>query len=99
MPGGTARTSQPPGYGMTAREPQNPVKRLTIGLNAAIVSVIGNEPQILTVPHEGLKGGEEEAGGDTLPFGPFDPLSHRTLDQGLRGWVQEQTRLQLGYVE
>lgn len=32
-------------------------------------------------------------------FGPFDPLHHRTLESGLRGWVGEQTSLDLGYVE
>jgi hypothetical protein len=34
-----------------------------------------------------------------LPFGPFDPIRHRTLDVGLRAWVEEQTPLKLGYVE
>src|SRR3546814_1000113 len=36
---------------------------------------------------------------DALPFGPFEPEHHRTLDSGLRRWVQEQTGLDLGYVE
>lgn len=83
---------------MTAKQVQSQMKRLTIGLNAAIVAVIENEPHILTVPHNGPKQADGTNDG-TLPFGPFDPLSHRTLEQGLRGWVQEQTRLQLGYVE
>ena len=34
-----------------------------------------------------------------LPFGPFDPVGHRTLELGLRAWVGEQTNLTLGYVE
>ncbi len=34
-----------------------------------------------------------------LPFGPFDPALHRTLEIGLRNWVEEQTHLQVGYVE
>ena len=34
-----------------------------------------------------------------LPFGPFDALSHRTFEIGLRAWVQEQAGLRLGYVE
>jgi hypothetical protein len=34
-----------------------------------------------------------------LPFGPFDPLRHRTLEIGLRAWVEAQTHLKLGYVE
>lgn len=36
---------------------------------------------------------------DALPFGPFDPINHRTLDSGLREWVGEQTKLNLGYAE
>lgn len=64
-----------------------------IDLNAVIVSVDGDRPQVLTVPHA-------EAGGEAgLPFGPFDPQAHRTLELGLRTWVEEQTRLPLGYVE
>jgi hypothetical protein len=61
-----------------------------IGLSAAIVSVAQERPRVLIV--------HRADGGDALPFGTFDPLAHRTLDAGLRGWVEEQTRLQLGYV-
>ena len=34
-----------------------------------------------------------------LPFGPFDPLAHRTFEIGLRAWVEQQTGLRVGYVE
>jgi hypothetical protein len=34
-----------------------------------------------------------------LPCGPFDPAGHRTLEEGLRTWVDEQTGLPLGYAE
>jgi hypothetical protein len=34
-----------------------------------------------------------------LPFGPFDPLTHRTFEIGLRNWVAAQTGLTVGYVE
>ncbi len=34
-----------------------------------------------------------------LPFGPFDPAIHRTLEIGLRSWVEEHAHLQVGYVE
>jgi len=61
-----------------------------IGLSAAIVSVAEERPRVLVVHRDGA---------DALPFGTFDPLAHRTLESGLRGWVEEQTRLQLGYVE
>ena len=40
--------------------------------------------------------GEPRAG---LPSGPFDPLTHRTFEIGLRAWVETQTGLRLGYVE
>jgi hypothetical protein len=41
-------------------------------------------------------------GGDKLeglPFGPFEAVTHRTFEIGLRAWVEEQTGLRLGYVE
>src|SRR5690349_23877024 len=65
---------------------------IEIGLTAAIVTVEQDEPAILVTsdesgPHAGL------------PFGPFDPLAHRTFEIGLRAWVEAQTRLQVGYVE
>ncbi|RIA55354.1 NUDIX hydrolase [Dichotomicrobium thermohalophilum] len=64
-----------------------------IGLSAAIICVHKGEPQILVVRND------EEDGLDALPSGPFNPLTHRTLEIGLRSWVAEQTGLQLGYVE
>lgn len=73
-------------------------KPVVIGLNAAIVTVSDDEPRILAVPQQAVD--SDGAGAwDALPFGPFDPLTHRTLEIGLRTWVQEQTRLELGYVE
>lgn len=66
-----------------------------IGLNAAILAVRDNEPQVLVVRPEG----EARTGVDGLPFGPFSPIEHRTLEGGLRAWVQQQTSLDLGYVE
>jgi hypothetical protein len=65
-----------------------------IGLNAAIVTVAGNQPLTLVVSSP--DGGGEP---DGLPFGPFDPLAHRTFEMGLRAWVEDQTALELGYVE
>ena len=71
-------------------------KAVVIGLNAAIVTVSDYEPKILVVPHDEADG---TGGWDALPFGPFNPMEHRTLEIGLRSWVQEQTQLELGYVE
>ena len=62
-----------------------------IGLSAAIVSIADERPRVLVV--------HRPESADALPFGNFDPLAHRTLESGLRGWVEEQTGLQLGYVE
>ncbi len=64
---------------------------IEIGLNAAIVSVRDGQPHVL-VTREGDQ-------WDALPYGPFTPLDHRTLDSGLRDWVREQSGLELGYVE
>lgn len=65
---------------------------VNIGLSAAIVSVADERPSVLVVH---LPNDLE----DSLPFGPFDPLHHRTLESGLRSWVGEQTYLDLGYAE
>ena len=67
---------------------------IEIGLNAAIVAVEDQQPLILVVSPR-TRPGEP----DGLPFGPFDPLAHRTFEMGLRAWVEEQTALKLGYVE
>lgn len=66
---------------------------IEIGLNAVIVSVAGGMPQIIHVKDR------EQDKADSLPFGPFDPLHHRTFEIGLRTWVESQTALRLGYVE
>jgi hypothetical protein len=71
-----------------------PLTPIEIGLTAAIVAVEDGEPAIL-VAGDGEKG-EARAG---LPFGPFDPLAHRTFEMGLRAWVEAQTGLRVGYVE
>jgi hypothetical protein len=65
---------------------------VSIGLSAAIVSIVDERPSTLVVHHTGDT-------DDALPFGPFDPLNHRTLESGLRSWVKEQTYLDLGYAE
>jgi len=67
---------------------------IEIGLTAAIVAVENGEPAILIAGDGGKT--EPRAG---LPFGPFDPLAHRTFEIGLREWVEAQTGLRVGYVE
>ena len=73
---------------MKHRDATNVVR---IGLSAAIVSVADDSPHVLVV--------RQGDGAHGLPFGPFDPLSHRTFEAGLRAWVAEQTALKLGHVE
>ncbi|MCB9959430.1 MAG: hypothetical protein H6843_12580 [Rhodospirillaceae bacterium] len=79
-----------------------------IGLNAVIVSVTGEVPRVLVVrrPGHAMAAGSGRAAADAasdgapaLPFGPFTPDRHRTLELGLREWVSAQTGLELGYVE
>lgn len=69
-----------------------------IGLNAAIVSVQAQTPQILVISG-GARTDSSNSQCDGLPIGAFDPLLHRTFETGLRASVQEQTALHLGYVE
>jgi len=69
---------------------ESPLTPIEIGLTAATVTVEGDEPAILVT-------GEEPHVG--LPFGPFDPLAHRTFEIGLRAFVEAQTALVVGYVE
>jgi hypothetical protein len=56
-------------------------------LIAVLVAVPSGEPRVLTI--QDLR---------ALPSGPFE-LAHRSLQSGLRAWVERQTRLPLGYVE
>ena len=69
-------------------------RAVTVGLHAAIVAVTEEEPRVLTVPE-----GAVDRLMAALPFGPLDPDRHRTLELGLRAWVQEQTGIDLAYVE
>ncbi len=64
---------------------------VTADLTAVVVAVTDGEPRVLT-----LDGTASEL--ERLPSGPFE-AQHRTLEQGLRGWVESQTRQSLGYVE
>ena len=66
--------------------------RIEIGLNAAIVSMRDGHPVIL---HTAGDHNDKEA----LPYGGFNPLKHRTMEEGLRRLVEEQTGLLAGYVE
>src|SRR6202041_2618805 len=56
-------------------------------LIAVLVAVTSGEPRVLTIQDQ-----------RALPSGPFE-LAHRSLQSGLRAWVERQTRIPLGYVE
>jgi hypothetical protein len=76
-----------------------------LGLNAVILAVTAEVPRVLTVQRTGhaLADPQEVHGAgeppDALPFGPLDPARDQTMEKGLRGWVEQQTGLPLGYVE
>lgn len=60
---------------------------VAIELNAVLVALTADQPQVLTLDD-----------GALLPSGPF-ATEHPTLQSGLRAWVERQTNHPLGYVE
>jgi hypothetical protein len=61
--------------------------RAAADLIAVLAAVTDGQPRVLTLD-----------GGRALPSGPLEP-GHRSLQAGLRAWVERQTRHPLGYVE
>ncbi|HLS48860.1 MAG TPA: hypothetical protein VK024_02600 [Actinomycetaceae bacterium] len=61
--------------------------RVTAQLVAVIAAVRDGVPMVLTT-----------AGGRQFPAGPLQP-DHRSMQEGLRAWVRQQTGYHLGYVE
>ena len=64
--------------------------KISVGLSAVVLAVTGEEPKVLTI--------SAERQDHALPSGPLEPR-HRTLETGLRAWVEAQTNQKLGYVE
>jgi hypothetical protein len=62
-----------------------------VGLNAVIVALDDDRPVVLTAASGGAR--------DALPFGPFDPGRDRSLQRGVRRWVDERTGIDVGYLE
>jgi len=60
---------------------------VTTELIAVVTAVTGGEPRVLTIN-----------GGTALPSGSFES-GHRSLQAGLRNWVEKQTHQPLGFVE
>ena len=63
-----------------------PYFEIAADLIAVIVAVTDGEPRVLTLA------------GEALPAGPFTS-GHRSLQAGVRSWVEQQTHHPLGYVE
>ncbi len=98
---------------MTDRKADSQTAPLVMGINAVITAIVDGEPCVFTVSGDravpdhdadafpasdqpqNLPAAEDAA----LPFGPYDPVHHRTLELGLRAFVAEQTPFSLGYVE
>ncbi|WP_240645715.1 hypothetical protein [Georgenia sp. SYP-B2076] len=68
-------------------EPARNDALVTAQLVAVIIAVSAGTPFVLTT-----------AGGRRLPAGPLQP-EHRSMQAGLRSWVERQTGYELGYVE
>jgi hypothetical protein len=64
-----------------------PPDQVSTELIAVIVAVTGGAPLVLTIGQ-----------GTALPSGSFES-GHRSLQAGLRSWVERQTHQPLGYVE
>jgi hypothetical protein len=81
-------TSVMPQIDPPSQSPGAPTREpLVLELSAVVVAVTADEPRVLVVGK-----------GTALPSGPLAP-DHRTLELGLRAWVEAQTRQPLGYVE
>src|SRR5271165_2737294 len=65
----------------------DPARTVAAELIAVLVAVTDGDPRVLTVQD-----------GAALPSGPF-VSGHRSLQAGLRAWVEQQTHHPLGYVE
>lgn len=70
---------------MTRKQPET-----VINLLGVIIAVTDEVPRVLVVDQEL---------GCALPNGPFDPVQHASLEDGLRSLIEEQTGLDLYYIE
>lgn len=67
-------------------------EQIIIDLNAVILSLNMDSNDSLTVlTISDIK--------NLLPWGAYQPNSHKTMEQGLRHWVKSQTDMDLNYVE
>jgi hypothetical protein len=64
-----------------------PAQPIAVELIAVLVAVADGRPLTMTIDE-----------GRALPSGPFE-VGHRSLQSGLRAWVERQTSHPLGYIE
>jgi hypothetical protein len=78
-----------------------------VDLTAVVVAVTQDQPRVLVTPGHGRASAADRrmartelgtAALDALPSGPLE-YRHRTLEAGLRAWVEAQTGARLDYVE
>jgi hypothetical protein len=70
-----------------ARSSEASGQPIAVELIAVLVAVADGRPLAMTIDD-----------GRALPSGPFE-VEHRSLQAGMRAWVERQTRIPLGYVE
>jgi len=75
------------GWGIGGGRTCSEAKLESIDLTAVVVAVTDEEPRVLTIQN-----------GKALPTGPF-ASRHRSLQMGVRDWVERQTHHPLGYLE
>lgn len=63
-----------------------------IDLSVAIIRMMDQAPKCRIIDGDGDM-------PPRLPFGPFFPVAHRTMEAGLRQWVEAQVGVTLGHVE
>ena len=78
---------------MSKKTPSGSTQAVVLDLGAVIATVADDDPRVLLVNAEGPNSRPR------LPSGPFDPDGDRTMEEGLRRWIAEQTGLTVGFVE
>src|SRR2546421_12468959 len=73
--------------------PARTAEPISVGLNAAILAVRGDEPMVAVVPASR----REREGDGALPCRPFSPRQHKTLEAALCCCVRAQTGIELGH--
>lgn len=76
---------------MEKSAPHSHATPVAIALNAVLTAIEDERPKALCVRFDDS--------GLGIPYGPFDPERHRTLEIGVREWVERQTKVSLGFIE